>query len=450
MNRGDLSSRLYVQGVQKIVAESQTVYDIVGEVINAHKIFAGDYEKIADLFQCRSIVSLCKKLFDFCKAEFRYVIESDRFQSTRSPGVMLRMRQGDCKHYAGFIAGILDCYRRRGKDFSWCYRFVSYELFDSSPKHVFVVAFIGGREYWIDPVLDSFDERDLIPVYKIDKKVFMPLYRMSGTFRNTTYSNSTNAKHSYGCQRMGQASTSDWTQLAKDVQKFVDDIAEGLPEGGLKNWLKSLNPAGGLKFWKELIFGKAFTTNDYRLGEYYMRAILGDSKIQYRGQVPDGIVPQAHAFFTSALGVRITSADHLDALAQGPQNYLAWMGPLADDITVPQAQRASDILRGLDYPQNQIDSRRNDVWDLQKFAAIPFIYPIPGVQPGIKYTGVSPITNEQLVNGFPESAKNGNGNGNGVPQKAGFGIAEFLQKNPILAIALVGGGIYFFTRKKRA
>jgi hypothetical protein len=167
---------------QSILIESvQEVADIIQEVEAAHNYFAFDYENIYQFFQSGSLKETCERLFDFCKENVRYEIEGQRSQSTKSPAALLAMGYGDCKHYAGFIAGVLSAISRNtGHKINWCYRFASYDFFNDEPGHVFVVVKDGKDSYWIDPVLSGFDER-LEPTYFIDKKVsLMPLYRVSG------------------------------------------------------------------------------------------------------------------------------------------------------------------------------------------------------------------------------------------------------------------------------
>ena len=54
----------------------------------------------------------------------------------------------------------MDAYRRNtGKKLDVYYRFASYDPFDNTPQHVFAVVNENGEEFWIDPVLEQFDEK---------------------------------------------------------------------------------------------------------------------------------------------------------------------------------------------------------------------------------------------------------------------------------------------------
>jgi hypothetical protein len=161
-----------------VIEKDQDVYDIIKEVLAAHREFAEDYDCISQFFEADSLQVTAKKLFDFCKQNTVYEVEPKEDQTSRSPAAMLTIGYVDCKHYAGFIGGILDSLKRRGYKIDWCYRFASYDLLEEDPGHVFVVIKENGDETWIDPVLSSYNER-LVPFYIVDKKIKM-LTRLSG------------------------------------------------------------------------------------------------------------------------------------------------------------------------------------------------------------------------------------------------------------------------------
>lgn len=164
-----------------LIESVQEVPDIIREVVDSHKYFSGDYDHIWEFFHTGSIEQTCRKLFEFCKDNIAYVVESESRQTTKSPAAMLGLGHGDCKHYAGFIAGVLSAIARNtGEKINWAYRFASYDHFNDDPGHVFVVVIDKKNSWWVDPVLSSFDER-LEPTFFIDKKISdMPLYRVSG------------------------------------------------------------------------------------------------------------------------------------------------------------------------------------------------------------------------------------------------------------------------------
>lgn len=169
---------------QVLIEAQQEVKDIVDEVLNAHDYFLEDYLLIGEYFDVGNNYEIAKKLFDFCKRNIDYKVESDLEQTTKSPGAILTTKKGDCKHYAGFIAGNLDAIEKiTGKKIDWFYRFASYKISEKEPAHVFVVMIYNGNEIWIDPVLNSFNSKNVKPKNWIDykiKKSKMSLKRISG------------------------------------------------------------------------------------------------------------------------------------------------------------------------------------------------------------------------------------------------------------------------------
>src|SRR5690242_11156097 len=97
---------------QILIEAKQDVPDIMREVLEAHKYFANDYDRIAQFFDTGSLLDFCKNLFDFCKSNIYYKIEKDDNQTTKSPAAILTTGEGDCKHYASFIAGNLQALER--------------------------------------------------------------------------------------------------------------------------------------------------------------------------------------------------------------------------------------------------------------------------------------------------------------------------------------------------
>ena len=146
---------------KKTVVHRQQVNDIMQDVVNAHLDYSQDYDLIADYFWKGSKEATVKYLFDFCKKYFTYKAETDRSQTVRSPAAILETGNNwgvDCKHYAGFIAGVLDALNRQGKNFDWRYRFVSYTPNDPTPEHVFITVKIGDKILKVDPVLQKLDQ----------------------------------------------------------------------------------------------------------------------------------------------------------------------------------------------------------------------------------------------------------------------------------------------------
>ena len=167
-------------GNSKMIVRDQQVPDIISAMLSAHKMYAGEYDKISKDFYSGDGIQTAKKLFEFLKKNVQYKIESDKSQRIMSPSAILSLKI-DCKNYALFIMGVLDSLKRKGLiDNKIYYRFASYKLLDEIPHHVFaVIQDNEGNEYFIDPVLSTFNERKTY-YHKIDKIPSMPLYSVSG------------------------------------------------------------------------------------------------------------------------------------------------------------------------------------------------------------------------------------------------------------------------------
>lgn len=162
-------------GTKKPIIYNQSTNDIIDELLKAHKVYANQYDKIYKYFDTGNLNSTIKNLFDFCKKNIEYKIESGDSQSLKSPAAILIQGYGDCKQYSQFIAGVLDAINRNSKKINWCYRFASYNN-KKQLQHVFVVVKQKNNEVWIDPVLDYLDEKKQYN-FKLDK---MALYQISG------------------------------------------------------------------------------------------------------------------------------------------------------------------------------------------------------------------------------------------------------------------------------
>lgn len=161
---------------KKVIIYDQRSNDIINELCKNHNVNKKEYDKISKYFFHDDLLITAKHLFDFCKKNINYVIEKGTDQTLRSPGAILINGKGDCKQYSQFIGGVLDSINRLYKHVNWVYRFAAYNN-NKEIQHVFIVMIYNNKEYWIDPVLNFFNERKEYK-YKKDKK--MALYKISG------------------------------------------------------------------------------------------------------------------------------------------------------------------------------------------------------------------------------------------------------------------------------
>jgi hypothetical protein len=167
-----------------VLKKKQGVEDIVKGILKTHNQYFTDYDLISEFFYRGNIEDTCKYIFDFLKQNVPYQIESENYQTLRSPGAILHF-PGDCKSYALFSNGVLDSLRRKGKlKCDLIYRFAGYGVFTDYIEHVFSVCKTGKNEIWVDPVLNGYNEKKQ-PNYIVDKKINnMALVGISGIYEN--------------------------------------------------------------------------------------------------------------------------------------------------------------------------------------------------------------------------------------------------------------------------
>jgi len=170
-------------GKKDVITYNQDTKDIISGILHIHQKYRSEYDKIYKFFDGGSVDQTAYNVWEYLKDNFKYRIEPEDMQILRSPSAIIGSDSFgiDCKCYSLFSAGIMDAYRRNtGQDFNLAYRFASYDPFDTTPQHVFVVVKDGGNEYWIDPVLDEYDQRKQ-PYFFKDKNIQnMALVAMSG------------------------------------------------------------------------------------------------------------------------------------------------------------------------------------------------------------------------------------------------------------------------------
>jgi len=156
---------------QRVIIDNQGVDDIITGMLNTHDRYKSEYDKIYKYFEGLSVEQTCRNVWNFLKQNVPYGIESENYQYLKSPASVLNTKSSDCKSYCLFSSGILSAYQRNtGKDIDVLFRFASYDPFDNTPEHTFCVVKEGNKEFWIDPVLNKFNQRKE-PYSYINKKL---------------------------------------------------------------------------------------------------------------------------------------------------------------------------------------------------------------------------------------------------------------------------------------
>jgi hypothetical protein len=171
-----LLKHLPVKNNKKIISANQSTNDIIQAIIKQHISNRKDAQNIAKYFQADNTRDTAYNIFEFCKKNIPYKIESGFGQSVKTLGrILYDAKNGtgynDCKAYATFAGNICEALR-----IPFVYRFAGYKGNDLT--HTYCVVKAGNQEIVIDPVLSYFDTEKPYK-NKVDKKI-MALYQVSG------------------------------------------------------------------------------------------------------------------------------------------------------------------------------------------------------------------------------------------------------------------------------
>ena len=163
--------------------DNQNVAEIIQAIRKKHNLDVDWYNKHCKEFWRGNVKDTAKLLFDFHKKYIDYIIEPEKDQTVKTPGRLLHDRHGDCKHYSLFTCGIVDALTRAGYPIECNYRFVA-DYPELEVHHVFAVVSdpVNKKNYWVDPVLDTFNDR---PTFYNTKDYGMAISSLSGTAGGT-------------------------------------------------------------------------------------------------------------------------------------------------------------------------------------------------------------------------------------------------------------------------
>jgi hypothetical protein len=353
------------QGRELVVKRSgHSANQIVNEVLNAHVAFAGDYDLLVDEISFSRAEPLESQLFSFCKKNLHYVVEEGYYQSTRSPAGIIELGsiEGvgvDCKHYAGYIAGVLDAENRKaGKIvYDWSYRFASYDS-NPEPGHVFVVIEKKSGEVWVDPVLKSLDQRFPRPRFYRDKKIDMPLVRLSGIAKRKKVGDPFGGNYTMGCNcKKGLGTTAE-------TGAVISKVAPALAVIPVVGWVAA--GAAEVVGMALQIFGNKWHASEpvRWLAAGYDYYVKGEAGVNSDNDINEADINPAVSWFSIVLGVPVFDTNDWGRLkglngsgtfvnntfAQRAQNYISGSnattrGIKVDPAAVAQAVQIADTMK---------------------------------------------------------------------------------------------------------
>jgi hypothetical protein len=164
----------------KVITKNQGTEDIINGILNTSIQYQSEYDKIAPYFYTGDVYTTCQNVWNFIKKNIKYKIESDKYQTLRSPSAILSGIPSDCKSMSLMGYGLIKSLINSGcLDCDVAFRFAGYN--DAKEfQHVFVVVTCDGKEIWIDAVLPTFNNREKKPNIYSDKNTNMSLIALSG------------------------------------------------------------------------------------------------------------------------------------------------------------------------------------------------------------------------------------------------------------------------------
>lgn len=296
----------------RIVNKNGTNRDLINAILNETPDATRQAEKFAFHFKGKTHFETCKKLFDFCKSQIRYVEDPESLQHIKKPFAILSNPQAgtDCKSFSLFIAACLNALKIEN-----FYKFASY---DSSPQpsHVYVVS----RGVILDPVYGVFNEEKKPTYTKILKSMKIAI---SGLYEESP-------------QAIGKISLKNVWNKAKEAAKDVTGAAKvaglALPRNAFLLLLSvnALNLATALS--------KAQVQNGAKISAFWKKFGGDPAKLTGAINKGKGKKPIAKGLGPKINGIGLTGAEEIAAAIATATPIILAASTLLKDLGVKMEQ----------------------------------------------------------------------------------------------------------------
>ena len=145
-------------GINKKITENQKADQIIEYLCIAAKDSVKDYAALRRKFNSKDKLKCLEKIYDYTQDNFIYYKEPPEKQNVRTAARVNSDKYIDCKGYSTFILSCLNACNIPAR-----YRLASYNFFDKTPTHVYVIATVNGKDYVLDGVIKEFNKE---AVYK--------------------------------------------------------------------------------------------------------------------------------------------------------------------------------------------------------------------------------------------------------------------------------------------
>jgi Ni/Co efflux regulator RcnB len=148
-----MSLALPIQGTKKRIVENQRATDIIRLMLISEQESQKYFPALRKYFLCSDQLETAKKIFEYSQNHLIYDREPPENQNVKTVARVLHDKYNDCKGFSTFILCAL-----RACGIPARFRFASYNFWDKTPTHVYVIAKIDGSEYVMDGVIKRFNE----------------------------------------------------------------------------------------------------------------------------------------------------------------------------------------------------------------------------------------------------------------------------------------------------
>jgi len=136
----------------QLVTKNQSAEDIARLLVYAEKQSRAYVPKILKYFDAKTDREACNRVWYFLRNNINYRKEPPARQTAKTINRLIADGYGDCKHYATFSVAVL-----RALGIPCCFRLASFTYGNPSPTHAYCVAFVNGKEIYLDACIKNFD-----------------------------------------------------------------------------------------------------------------------------------------------------------------------------------------------------------------------------------------------------------------------------------------------------
>lgn len=146
---------------------------LVSAILKNYPLAVAQTKRLANQFNTGSLESTGQAVWQFLRSQINYKEDSGLFQHIKAPSALATVKNGDCKSFSTFAAGIM-----ANLGYPVTYRFAGYDG-SQHPGHVYILAGKPGNQIIIDGVWHTYNSEKKPYTFKKDYK--MEIATITGT-----------------------------------------------------------------------------------------------------------------------------------------------------------------------------------------------------------------------------------------------------------------------------